>query len=119
MGNQLEHDNKNKSSAELALPQLEDFNLRIVRPQILANFFKLKPVMFQMVQSIGRFNGLPSEDTYMHLLNFVTICDSQKQYQLFEEEMNLRSKMKSGCVRWWNQIQVVSIFLKWSGQSLV
>ena len=76
--NQMEDNNHNRSLAELALPQLEDFNLSIVRPQILANNFELKPVMFQMLQSMGQFNGLPSEDPHMHLLNFVAICDSYK-----------------------------------------
>ena len=76
--------NHNRSLAELTLPQLEDFNLNIVRPQILANNFDLKPVMFQMLQSMGQFNGLPSEDPHIDLLNFVAICDSYKQYQVSE-----------------------------------
>lgn len=46
---QLEHDNNNRSLVELALPQLEDFNLSIVRPQILGNNFELKLVMSQML----------------------------------------------------------------------
>lgn len=62
--NQLEHEN-NRSLVELALPHLEDFNLNIVRPQILANNFKLKPVMFQKLQLGRQINGLPYEDLYI------------------------------------------------------
>lgn len=42
-------DHNNKSLGELALRQLEDFNLSIMRPQILENNFELKPLMFQML----------------------------------------------------------------------
>lgn len=34
----------NKLVAKLVLPQLEDFNLSIVRPRILAKNFELKPI---------------------------------------------------------------------------
>lgn len=77
--NQLE-DNKNRSLANLVLPQLEDFNLTIMIPQILVTNIELKLVMFKMLQSVRQVNGLPSEDPHIHLLNCVTICDSYNQY---------------------------------------
>ena len=110
--NQLEDNHHNRSLAELALPQLEDFNLSIVRPQILANNFELKPVMFQMLQSVGRFNGLPSEDPHMHLLNFVAICDSYKQYQVSEEAIRLRLfpfSLNGAARLWFNSLAPNSI----------
>ena len=69
---------QNRALQEFAVPHLEGLNASIVRPQITANNFELKPVMFQMLQAIGSFNGLPNEDPNMHLLNFLAICDSFK-----------------------------------------
>ncbi|KAH9658480.1 hypothetical protein KPL70_023512 [Citrus sinensis] len=45
----------------------------IVRPDIQADNFELKPVMFQMLQTVGQFNGLPSEDPYLHLKLFLEL----------------------------------------------
>lgn len=73
-------DNTNRSLANLVLPQLEDFNLTIMIPQILVTNIELKLVMFKMLQSVRQVNGLLSEDPHIHLLNFVTICDSYNQY---------------------------------------
>ncbi|KAH9656597.1 hypothetical protein KPL70_022740 [Citrus sinensis] len=42
----------------------------IVRPDIQAGNFELKPVMFPMLQIVGQFNGLPSEDPHIHLKLF-------------------------------------------------
>lgn len=80
----------NKSLVELALPQLEYFNLSIVRPQALVNNFELKHVMFQMLQFVGYFNRLPYKDPNMHQLNFVAICDSYKQYHVSKDAIRLR-----------------------------
>lgn len=60
-----------------------------MRPNILANNFQLKPVMFQMLQPVSQFNGLPREDLNMHLLN-VVICDSCKQHQVTKDASNLQ-----------------------------
>ena len=37
----------------------ETMNTGIVRPEITANHFEFKPMMFQMLQTVGQFNGLP------------------------------------------------------------
>lgn len=87
---QLEHDNNNRSLVELALPQVEDHNPSTVRPQILSNNFELKPMMFEMLQSVGQFNRLPSEDPHMHLLNFVVICDSYEEYHMSKDAIRFR-----------------------------
>lgn len=59
-------------------------------PQILANNFELKPMLFQMLQFVGQFNALPSEDPNMHLLNFVAIYDSNKQHQVCKDAVRVR-----------------------------
>ena len=50
----------------------------IVRPDVQADNFELKPVMFQMLQTMGQFNGLPSEDPHLHLKIFLKVSDAFK-----------------------------------------
>ena len=50
----------------------------IVRPDVQANNFELKPVMFQMLQTVGQFNGLPSKDLHPHLKLFLEVSDAFK-----------------------------------------
>ena len=38
--------------------------------------FELKLVMFQMLQTVGQFNGLRSEDLYLHLKLFLKVSDA-------------------------------------------
>ena len=94
---------QNRALQEFAVPHLEGLNASIVRPQITANNFELKPVMFQMLQAMGSFNGLPNEDPNMHLMNFLVICDSFKQHEVIEEAVRLRlfPFSLSGAARLW------------------
>ena len=48
----------------------------IVRPEVEAA--KLKLVMFQMLQTVGQFNGLPNEDPHLHLKLFLEVSDAFK-----------------------------------------
>lgn len=66
----------NKVLVDLAIPQLHGFNWSIVRLDIITNNFELNSVMFQILQLVGQFNRLSSEDSKMHVFNFVTIYDS-------------------------------------------
>lgn len=76
--NQPEANANNKVLTDFVVPQLDSFNSSIVRLDILAHNFELKPILFQMLQSVGQFIRLLSEDPTMHLLNFFGICESQK-----------------------------------------
>ena len=50
----------------------------IIRPEVEAANFELKPVMFQMLQIVGQFNGLPNEDPHLHLKLFLEVNDAFK-----------------------------------------
>ncbi|KAE8655271.1 Mitogen-activated protein kinase 14 [Hibiscus syriacus] len=52
-------------------PMLDDLNPGIVAPEIHAAHFELKQVMFNMLNSIGQFGGMPNEDTRHHIRNFL------------------------------------------------
>ena len=50
----------------------------IVRHDVQAGNFELKPMMFQMLQTVGQFNGLPSEDPHLHIKLFLKVSDAFK-----------------------------------------
>lgn len=71
--------------------------------------FELMPVMFEMRQSVGQFNGLSTEDPHMYLLNFVAICNSYKQHRVAEDGIRLRLFLFSlnGIARpWLNSLEL-------------
>ncbi|XP_061366894.1 uncharacterized protein LOC133310023 [Gastrolobium bilobum] len=61
-----------------AIPTLNNLHSGIVQPDVVAENFELKPEMFHMLQTIGQFNGLPSEDPNLHLQNFIDVADTFK-----------------------------------------
>ena len=63
---------------------------RIVRPEVQADNFELKPVMFQMLQTVGQFNGLPSEDPHLHRKLFMEVSDTFKIAGASQEALRLR-----------------------------
>ncbi|XP_060965226.1 uncharacterized protein LOC133034202 [Cannabis sativa] len=60
-------DDRARAIREYAAPMFNELNPGIVRPEIQAPHFELKPVMFQMLQTVGQFSGLPTEDPHLHL----------------------------------------------------
>lgn len=49
-----------------AILMLSGLNLGIIKPKIEAANFEMKPVIFQMLQTVGKSYGLPLEDpTYI------------------------------------------------------
>ncbi|KAK8698069.1 hypothetical protein V6N13_114200 [Hibiscus sabdariffa] len=61
-------------------PLLDDLNPGIVALEIQAAHFELKPVMFNMLNSIGKFGGSPHEDARPHICAFLEVCDSFRQH---------------------------------------
>ncbi|KAH9657995.1 hypothetical protein KPL70_023310 [Citrus sinensis] len=62
----------------------------IVRPDVQADNFELKPMMFQMFQTVRQFNGLPSEDPHLHLKLFLEVSDAFKIAGASQEALRLR-----------------------------
>ena len=52
--------------------------------------FELKPVMFQMLQTVGQFNGLPYEDPHLHLKLFLEVSDAFKIAGASQDALRLR-----------------------------
>ncbi|KAE8726680.1 hypothetical protein F3Y22_tig00006570pilonHSYRG00206 [Hibiscus syriacus] len=71
-------------------PILEDLNPGIMAPDIQATHFELKPVMFNMLISIGQFGGMPNEDARQHIRNFLKVCDSFRQQGVHKDVLKLK-----------------------------
>ncbi|KAI3707463.1 hypothetical protein L6452_26005 [Arctium lappa] len=68
-------DDKERGIRDYATPEFDQLKSGILRPNIVAQTFELKPVMFQMIQAMGQFGGLPSEDPHSHLKSFLEMTD--------------------------------------------
>ncbi|PON61447.1 hypothetical protein PanWU01x14_145670, partial [Parasponia andersonii] len=64
-------DDRDRAIREYVIHILIGLNPGIVRPEIQAPQFKLKTVMFQMLQIVGQFSGVPTEDPHLHLQLFI------------------------------------------------
>ncbi|KAH9800697.1 hypothetical protein KPL71_000768 [Citrus sinensis] len=58
----------------------------IIRPEVNAVNFELKPVMFQILQTVGQFNGLPNEDPHLHLKLFLELRNEITSFHQLEDE---------------------------------
>ncbi|KAH9781214.1 hypothetical protein KPL71_008370 [Citrus sinensis] len=62
----------------------------IIRPEVEVANFELKPVMFQMLQTVGQFNGLPNEDPHLYLKLFLEVSDTFKITGATQDALRLR-----------------------------
>ncbi|GMI87105.1 hypothetical protein HRI_002379800 [Hibiscus trionum] len=86
--------------------------LETTLPDVEAENFKLKPVMFSMINSAGQFSGAATEDAREHLKMFQEICGSFRlpgvnpdilRVRLFPHSLRDRAKT------WWNKLMSGSI----------
>lgn len=66
------------------MPKLHWLNPSIVRPEIQVPQLELKPVMVQMLQTVGQFSGMPTEDPHLYLRQFMEVSDIFKLLGLEE-----------------------------------
>ncbi|KAK9042623.1 hypothetical protein V6N11_017690 [Hibiscus sabdariffa] len=71
-------------------PILDDLNPGMVAPEIQAAYFELKPVMFNMLNSIRQFGGSPHEDARRHFRAFLEI---RPQVVMFYSRVNAPTRM--------------------------
>ncbi|KAL4284200.1 hypothetical protein GQ457_16G021400 [Hibiscus cannabinus] len=109
---------QNRSIRDHLLPDLGNLNPRVVTPEIQAAQFELKPVMLNMLNSIGQFGGSPHEDARQHLRSFIEVCDSFRQQGVHEDVLRLKlfpyslrdrarlwfNSIPSGSVKSWNDL---------------
>ena len=69
-------DDKVRGIRDYATPEFAHINSGILAPEIANLTFEPKPLMFTMLQTMGQFGGLKSEDPHLHLKYFLEIVDA-------------------------------------------
>ncbi|KAL3849579.1 hypothetical protein ACJIZ3_011461 [Penstemon smallii] len=75
---------------EYITPILGVLDSSIVRPEIEAAHFEVKPVMLNLINSSAIFSGLAMEDPHAHLKNFMEICDSFKLNGVTADQLRMK-----------------------------
>ncbi|KAL5554331.1 hypothetical protein UlMin_041732 [Ulmus minor] len=83
-------DDRDRALNAFAQLNLDGLNSSIVQPEIDALHFELKPVMFQMLQTVGQFSGLPTEDPHLHLRLFMEVADAFKINGVTDDILKLK-----------------------------
>ena len=89
-------------------------NIGIVRHEIIANHFEFRPMMFQMLQTVGQFSGSPQEDPHFHLKQFLEVANNFKISRVMDDGFRLRLfpySLKDGTKAWLNSLEPNSVNL--------
>ncbi|XP_073132930.1 uncharacterized protein [Henckelia pumila] len=79
-----------RSMMDFTLPNFEDARPSIIRPTVAANHFEIKPAILQMIQNTLQFGGTVIDEPYVHLTNFLEICDTFKIQGVSDDAIRLR-----------------------------
>ncbi|KAL4336100.1 hypothetical protein GQ457_07G005500 [Hibiscus cannabinus] len=79
-----------KTVRDYLVEDLEGLNPAVTMPEIEAEHFELKPVMFNMLNTLGQFGGSPTENARQHLQSFLEICNSFKIHGVSNDVMKLK-----------------------------
>lgn len=90
----------NLSEIMLLIFDLETMNIGIVRLEITTNHFEFKPMMFQMLQTMGQFSGSTQRDPHLHLKQFWKLQATSK----FQESRMMHS-LKDRAKAWLNFLE--------------
>ncbi|XP_061370918.1 uncharacterized protein LOC133313543 [Gastrolobium bilobum] len=91
---------------------LNNLHSAIVQPDVAANSFEFRLVMFDMLQTIGQFNGLSSEDLHLHLKNFMDVANRFKMQGVTSDALRLKLfpySLFNGAKTWLNTLPPNSI----------
>ncbi|KAK8559944.1 hypothetical protein V6N12_012755 [Hibiscus sabdariffa] len=69
---------------------LEGLNPAVTIPEFEAEHFELKPVMFNMLNTLGQFGGSPVKNARQHLKSFLEICNSFKIHGVSNDVLKLK-----------------------------
>ncbi|KAK8572875.1 hypothetical protein V6N12_028915 [Hibiscus sabdariffa] len=69
---------------------LDGLNPAITIQEFEAEHFELKPVVFNMLNTLGQFCGSPAENARQHLKSFLEICNSFKIHGVSNNVLKLK-----------------------------
>ncbi|KAK9033649.1 hypothetical protein V6N11_049835 [Hibiscus sabdariffa] len=91
---------------------LEGLNPAVMMPGFEAEHFELKPVMFNMLNTLGQFGGTPNENARQHVKSFLEICNSFKIHGVSNDVLKLKLfpySLRDKAKTWLNNLQPGSL----------
>ncbi|KAK8625741.1 hypothetical protein V6N13_056902 [Hibiscus sabdariffa] len=91
---------------------LEGLNHAVTMPEFEAKHFELKPVMLNMLNTLGQFGGSPTENACQHLKSFLEICNSFKIHGVSNDVLKLKLfpySLQDKAKVWLNNLQPSSL----------
>ncbi|KAK9031635.1 hypothetical protein V6N11_055928 [Hibiscus sabdariffa] len=91
---------------------LEGLNPAVTMPKFEAEHFELKPVMFNMLNTLDQFGGSPTENARQHLKSFLEICNSFKIHGVSNDVLKLKLfpySLRDKAKVWLNNLQPCSL----------
>ncbi|KAL4361952.1 hypothetical protein GQ457_04G019570 [Hibiscus cannabinus] len=91
---------------------LKGLNPVVTIPDFEAEHFELKPVMFNMLNTLGQFGGTPNENARQHLKSFLEICNSFKIHGVSNDVLKLKLfpyLLRDKAKTWLNNLQPGSL----------
>ncbi|KAL4363963.1 hypothetical protein GQ457_04G018220 [Hibiscus cannabinus] len=91
---------------------LEGLNPSVTMPDFEAEHFELKPVMFNMLNTLGQFGGTPNENARQHVKLFLEICNSFKIHGVSNDVLKLKLfpySLRDKAKTWLNNLQPGSL----------
>ncbi|KAK8684161.1 hypothetical protein V6N13_040192 [Hibiscus sabdariffa] len=91
---------------------LEGLNPTVTMPDFEVEHFELKPVMFNMLNTLGQFGGTPNENARHHLKSFLDICNSFKIHGVSNDVLKLKLfpySLRDKAKTWLNNLQPGSL----------
>lgn len=81
---------RNSATRGYALFDPEAMNTGIMRTPNNTPQFEFKPLMFQMLQAMGQFNGAATKDPHLHLKQFLDVASNFKISGITDNAFRLR-----------------------------
>ncbi|KAL4304426.1 hypothetical protein GQ457_10G009210 [Hibiscus cannabinus] len=97
---------------EYLAEDLEGLIPAVTMPDFEAEHFELKPVMFNMLKTLGQFGGTPNENAGQHLKSFLEICNSFKIHGVSNDVLKLKLfpySLRDKAKTWLNNLQPGSL----------
>ncbi|KAL4302615.1 hypothetical protein GQ457_10G009080 [Hibiscus cannabinus] len=91
---------------------LEGLNPAVTMLDFEAEHFELKPVMFNMLNTLGQFRGTPNENARQHVKSFLEICNSFKIHGVSNDVFKLKLfpySLRDKAKTWLNNLQPGSL----------
>ena len=105
-------DDRDRAIRDYAVLTPQVVHLGIIKPEVEVTNFELKPMMFQMLQTMGQFNELPNENPHLHFKLFLKVSDAFKIAGAKQDALRLRLFsyfLRDRAMAWLNSLPYDSI----------